>query len=324
LFLVSSTSIAIAAADCSLNCRNTVRSSTCQILGLNSGACGCSIIQEFCNNACVPTESDINNCGSCGTACLAANGVPTCNNGACGLASCNAGYANCNGVNSDGCEVNLKTSASNCGACGQVCLAANGVSTCTNGACGIASCNAGYANCNGVNSDGCEVNLMTSASNCGACGQTCSGGAQCVNGACVAIASATTSWVSEGRTVLLYKTSQCQDLTTNAAQNFCQNQGLQWFLAKSQADAQLLITNAYNQDLTHTWIQIHRGTYSLGGLFDSYSVAVDSASCVSTGTNGWVSIRKWACSYCDTGINSNRSCCWDTGHPYDWFACQVS
>jgi hypothetical protein len=47
------------------------------------------------------------------------------------------------------------------------------------------SCQTFKANCNGLSSDLCEVDLNTNAQNCGACGNTCSAGLGCSNGACV-------------------------------------------------------------------------------------------------------------------------------------------
>jgi hypothetical protein len=101
----------------------------------------------------------------------------------CGFA-CLAGYGDCDGLAANGCEVNLNTSASNCGACGRTCATpANAVATCTSGMCGFA-CLAGYGNCDGSAANGCEANLNTDASNCGTCGTVCSAGYACVTGMC--------------------------------------------------------------------------------------------------------------------------------------------
>ncbi len=47
---------------------------------------------------------DIAHCGACGAACAIANGVPFCDDGACRLARCVAGFSDCNADAADGCE----------------------------------------------------------------------------------------------------------------------------------------------------------------------------------------------------------------------------
>jgi hypothetical protein len=131
---------------------------------------------------CVTPTTDVNNCGACGTVCPArANARATCASGTCGI-TCQTGFGNCNGNNADGCEVDTNTNTSNCGACGTVCPArANAATTCQAGTCGF-TCNTGFANCDGNAGNGCEVNLQTDASNCGTCGNRCSG--SCNAGSC--------------------------------------------------------------------------------------------------------------------------------------------
>jgi collagen triple helix repeat protein len=155
----------------------------CGIGSCNSGFADCD---RVAGNGC---ETNINfdtaNCGGCGTMCFpAANGTSACTNGVCGIGSCNAGFADCDKNPSNGCETNLANNVFSCGACGLACGAPNGTPACIGGACTVASCNAGFANCDGVASNGCEMNLLTSAINCGACGRTCGAGLSCVNGNC--------------------------------------------------------------------------------------------------------------------------------------------
>jgi hypothetical protein len=45
-------------------------------------------------------------------------------------------------------------------------------------------CHAGWADCNHVQADGCETPLGTNT-NCGACGNACTGGSTCQNGTCL-------------------------------------------------------------------------------------------------------------------------------------------
>jgi hypothetical protein len=140
--------------------------------GCNAGFFNCNNIQtDGCE---INVTTDINNCGACGTVCNFANATPACTMGFCSIGLCNGSFANCNGNPADGCETNLNISINNCGQCGLTCIVANGTSVCTAGVCGIGACNAGFANCNGINSDGCEINLMVTVSNCGTCGHACS------------------------------------------------------------------------------------------------------------------------------------------------------
>lgn len=99
----------------------------------------CTLSSNSCSGTCTPADfaSDILNCGSCGFKCPpVGNGLPSCVNGVCGIASCNPGFANCNKNAGDGCEVNLMTDKNNCGYCGHTC--GDGVfspSCCQNGIC---------------------------------------------------------------------------------------------------------------------------------------------------------------------------------------------
>lgn len=81
----------------------------------------CLATQTNCNNKCVNTKTDKDNCGKCGESCGTGK---TCTNGTC---VCNVGTTLC----SEKC-VNLKTDGANCGSCGTPC---NGGSTCNFGKC---------------------------------------------------------------------------------------------------------------------------------------------------------------------------------------------
>lgn len=142
-----------------------------------------------CGDGYTQVNTDKNNCGACGTVCTAlANGTSKCENGTCMVSTCNSGYGNCDGLYPNGCETNLNTSITNCGACNNVCTVAHGTPACSGGSCAVASCSAGYGNCNGLYADGCETNLTSSVSNCGACylpcGAVANGSAACVSSTC--------------------------------------------------------------------------------------------------------------------------------------------
>jgi RHS repeat-associated protein len=70
----------------------------------------------------------------------------------------------------------------NCGACGNVCPEEpNSAPTCPFGTCEVA-CTVGFGNCDGIESNGCEANLLTDPANCGGCGVSCA--APNATGAC--------------------------------------------------------------------------------------------------------------------------------------------
>jgi hypothetical protein len=89
-------------------------------------------------------------------------------------AACAEGLSKCGAA----C-VDLKTSPSNCGACGSACAAGT---TCENAFCSSAgSCEAGRVLCGKK----C-VDPLTDSDNCGSCGHSCGPGLSCVAGGCPA------------------------------------------------------------------------------------------------------------------------------------------
>jgi hypothetical protein len=79
---------------------------------------------SLCNDKCVDLDTDMENCGACGTECKTflpnAKGS-LCTNGVCKISGCKTDYADCDKNIVNGCEVYLRTSASNCGSCGKTC-----------------------------------------------------------------------------------------------------------------------------------------------------------------------------------------------------------
>jgi hypothetical protein len=128
--------------------------------------------------------TDAAHCGACGTVCNTVNGTPTCAQGSCGIAACDAGYRDCDQLAFNGCEVSSTSDVNHCGGCGVVCPARpSAVATCLGSACGYA-CVAGRLDCDGVASNGCEVDTTASNNHCGACGVVCTQGRTCQSGAC--------------------------------------------------------------------------------------------------------------------------------------------
>ncbi len=150
-------------------------------------------------------------------------------------------------------------------------------------------------------------------------GTPCSDGdGECTFGVCVLTATAFHTYQNEGRTVSIYK-SDPDNVPLSSYEEFCEEQGLAWFVPKSQADAQALIDNAYALDNHQTWIITKNNTTA--GTFGGYSVTVDDTSCMDYSSSGFSAIRKWSCSYCDPEQYDSTSC-WDTSHTYDWLVCE--
>jgi hypothetical protein len=180
------------AAHCG-NC-STVCAFTNALAICNNGACAmalCSSGFADCDaspsNGCeVNLNSDVNDCGTCGYKCPTTGGTPACTNGVCGYNNCSTGYATC--PPGGACATHTTADIDNCGGCGTHCSYSNASSSCQSSVCVLGGCASGYGNCDGSAANGCEVNLLSNAENCNACGAKCSSlnaAASCINGACV-------------------------------------------------------------------------------------------------------------------------------------------
>lgn len=139
------------------------------------------------------TQQDGQNCGGCNVRCSPSptpNSQYTCQQGSCVFSACAPGYGDCNNSLADGCEVNVATTAANCGACNNACVLKTGVAAvaCQSSKCAITQCTVGLTDCDGQYNNGCEANLSTDNSNCGACGHVCNASQHalpaCVSGLC--------------------------------------------------------------------------------------------------------------------------------------------
>jgi hypothetical protein len=106
------------------------------------------------------------------TTCKLDQAIAVCSEGECLIAACETGYVDCNDVAEDGCEATLD-SVEHCGVCRHGCTFANGSSRCSDGTCELAECEMNFGDCDGSRDNGCERTLTT-LSNCGACGTSCS------------------------------------------------------------------------------------------------------------------------------------------------------
>jgi hypothetical protein len=166
-----------------------------------SGACGglCAAGFGNCNglpgDGCeVNLQSTVAHCGGCGRVCAPANAAGVCVGGACGVARCNSGFGDCDGNPANGCETDLVTTVTHCGACGRACNLPNATAQCTDSTCRILRCNAGFGDCDNNPANGCETNLNTTLGSCGSCGAACSTtnvvGAACTSGQCTGTCAA--------------------------------------------------------------------------------------------------------------------------------------
>jgi hypothetical protein len=151
-----------------------------QVCSAGSCVSTCQTGTVNCSGSCVNTLTSTAHCGpvqpsTCGMACTLANAVNTCSGGTCGFSSCNTGFANCNNTSSDGCEVNITSSATNCNGCNNNCNTLTGVASasCVSSACANLVCITGRADCNSNTGDGCETTLSNDRTNCGACNNDC-------------------------------------------------------------------------------------------------------------------------------------------------------
>jgi formylglycine-generating enzyme required for sulfatase activity len=106
-----------------------------------------------CGGRCVDVSADPTNCGACGNECAAPpNAAATCARSRCGLA-CNVGFGDCDGGAANGCEVDLRSTAAHCGACGRACGAGL--------ACSAGACLTPRASCPSVVEAGCGALRIT-------------------------------------------------------------------------------------------------------------------------------------------------------------------
>ncbi len=159
---------------------------TCMIDQCTAPYADCDNIDE---NGCeVDTDTDIDHCGGCNTMCTPPHATATCDQGVCGIDTCDPGFADCNNDPADGCEVNLANDPVHCGSCDTACSSTGATAVCVDSTCTMGGCHMGYENCDNNLDNGCEINTQSDTQNCGACNNECTndhGSTVCNKATCV-------------------------------------------------------------------------------------------------------------------------------------------
>ncbi len=158
-----------------LSCSAGVCTSTCLPGYLNVNHPVGSALDDGCE---LDTWTDADNCGEQGRECAGTNvAVLSCGAGVC-TSTCLPGHLNVNrpggSMSDDGCELEDVT---NCGGQGRPCAETNVATlSCNAGVC-TSTCLPGHLNVNRPGGttpdDGCELDTLTDANNCGAQGREC-------------------------------------------------------------------------------------------------------------------------------------------------------
>lgn len=118
--------------------------------------------------------TDVDHCGSCSIQCNSDHAEVACVSGECKISACDQSFDDCDKSASNGCEVDLTSSAAHCGTCDTSCQIAHAVPKCDSSACAIDTCAAGWGDCNQDLADGCETYVQgDSTDHCGACDTPC-------------------------------------------------------------------------------------------------------------------------------------------------------
>jgi hypothetical protein len=150
------------------NARATCTASLCGF-ECDEGAANCD---GDAMNGCESGLRELANCGRCGQRCERPNAVVSCASGACETLECEPLRGDCDGDAANGCESDVSSDVSRCGACDVACEpAASSTTSCEGGVC-VRVCDPGFASCDGILETGCEQSLASQDA-CGSCGIAC-------------------------------------------------------------------------------------------------------------------------------------------------------
>lgn len=165
------------------------------LLGVGVAAMGCGPAQPkcltgqaLCSGVCIGVQEDSQNCGACGNVCEPGQ---ACQAGAC-VDSC-SGNTCTDPINGGAYCSDPQIDNLNCGACGNLCDLVDPTSTiygsridCFQGRC-EQDCTVVLGKPSATRcADGYCLDLNTSDSDCGVCGNACSVGTNCLEGSCTA------------------------------------------------------------------------------------------------------------------------------------------
>ena len=152
----------------------------CAATAGTTAACADSVCTRTCAGGLLDCDGDLSNgcevnpvadplhCGTCAACASVPGATASCSAGACSF-GCTTDFRDCDLVAANGCEVDVRTSAANCGGCGMACTApAHATPNCAGRACGF-DCVAPFADCDGLAGNGCEVDTSADPAHCGAC-----------------------------------------------------------------------------------------------------------------------------------------------------------
>jgi hypothetical protein len=148
--------------------------------GGSAGTGDCWSNEKWCGDLCRSKTDPSVGCATLSCApCNLPNADASCGtNGLCAIGSCVPGFSDCDAIAATGCETNVLSDPTNCGACGNSCGPAG---ICVQASCAC-SCPAGLVVC-GSSPCSC-VDIATDPAHCGACDTPCPAGAQCIAGLC--------------------------------------------------------------------------------------------------------------------------------------------